>query len=248
MGMPPCNGVKYASGKATIAVRPFLMISSNALVGRLKSAAVRALPIEILAPAAKVPSNRSSAIRLPPSSTTAMTPPGALFFFAYATAPAITFLAPSIVSVFFSTVCALDKTPTVKTVRAASEILRIGFIIFSPVCQDHYQQNSSIGPTVNQQFSNTGLRMAVLHRHLHSRFSGDADAKEVTVLAPSGILHAMHDTVFIRSGIRLRLARTLICPYADLFIYFRPGVPEDELVGNVAADRIAFCIKQGDTD
>jgi hypothetical protein len=46
-------------GNATIAVRPFLMMSSNADVGFLKSAAVRALPIEIIEPAGNVPSMRS---------------------------------------------------------------------------------------------------------------------------------------------------------------------------------------------
>lgn len=42
-GMPPWSGVK--SLRATIAVRPPLMISSKAFVGFLKTAAVRALPI-----------------------------------------------------------------------------------------------------------------------------------------------------------------------------------------------------------
>src|SRR5947207_1829700 len=51
-------------------------------VGFLKRTAVRALPIEMVAPIAKLPSSRSSAIRLPPSSTMAITPPGALFFLA----------------------------------------------------------------------------------------------------------------------------------------------------------------------
>ena len=77
-GTPPWSGVNSPSGSATMAVRPPAMMSSKALVSFLNSAAVRALPTEMVAPAAKVPSSRSSAIRLPPSSTTAITPPGAL--------------------------------------------------------------------------------------------------------------------------------------------------------------------------
>ncbi len=76
IGTPPMSGVKSLT--AVMAVRPLLISSSKTRVGFLNSAAVRALPIEMLAPAAKVPSSRSSAIRLPPSSTTAMTPVPAL--------------------------------------------------------------------------------------------------------------------------------------------------------------------------
>jgi hypothetical protein len=47
---------------------------AKTFVGLLNSAAVPALPIAMFAPAAKVPSTRSRAIRLPPSSTTAITP------------------------------------------------------------------------------------------------------------------------------------------------------------------------------
>ena len=70
IGTPPCSGVKSSS--ATIGVRPLPMMSSKTLVGFLNSAAVRALPIEIFAPAAKVPSRRSRDMRLPPSSTMAI--------------------------------------------------------------------------------------------------------------------------------------------------------------------------------
>ena len=59
-----------------------LISSSKKRVGLLKRTAVRAFPIEIVAPIANVPSRRSSAMRLPPSSTTAITPPDALFSFA----------------------------------------------------------------------------------------------------------------------------------------------------------------------
>src|SRR5262249_34263393 len=82
-------------------VRPFAMTSSKNLVGFLKRTAVRALPIEMLAPAAKVPSILSSAIRFPPSSTTAITPVE-LVFLASAIAAAMAFLAPSSVRVFFA--------------------------------------------------------------------------------------------------------------------------------------------------
>lgn len=93
IGMPPCSGVK--SGSVVIVVRPLLIMSSKNFVGLLNRTAVRALPMEILAPAAKVLSRRSTAIRLPPSSMTAMAPPGAFLFLASATAAAITFFAPS---------------------------------------------------------------------------------------------------------------------------------------------------------
>src|SRR5260370_14633388 len=68
--------------------------------------------MEILAPAAKVPSIRSSAIRLPPLSTTAITPVVFLLF-ASATAPAIARFAPSSVRDFTSVTCAglKDTTP-----------------------------------------------------------------------------------------------------------------------------------------
>jgi len=116
-GIPPCSGVK--SGSATMAVRPFLMISSNVRVGFLKSAAVRALPTEMVAPAANVPSSRSSTMRLPPSSTTAMAPPGALSRRASPIAVATTCRAPSSVSAFFSATCA-STAPVIATMSAAT--------------------------------------------------------------------------------------------------------------------------------
>jgi hypothetical protein len=128
IGTPPCNGVKSESGKATIAVRPFLMMSSNAFVGRLNKAAVRALPMEMLAPAANVPSSRSSAIRLPPSSTTAMTPPGALSFLASTTAAAMTFFAPSSVSVAFCAVCACAAAASAASTKVVTSRFRVIFI------------------------------------------------------------------------------------------------------------------------
>jgi len=51
---PPCNGVK--SGNAVIVKRPLLMVSSKSFVGFLKIAEVRALPMDTLAPAAKLSS------------------------------------------------------------------------------------------------------------------------------------------------------------------------------------------------
>src|SRR5712692_8480729 len=130
-GIPPWRGVKNASGSAAMAVRPLLIMSSNTLVGFWKSTAVRAFPIEIFAPAANVPSRRSSAIRLPPASTTATTPPGALFSFAYASAAAITFLAPSSVSDFLSATwaCAVPASaiPAIAIVTARTFF---AFIVF----------------------------------------------------------------------------------------------------------------------
>lgn len=79
------------------------MMSSKALVGFLKSAAVRALPIEMVAPAAKVPSRRSRTTRLPPSSTMAMAPPGAPSRRASPMAVAVISRAASRVSAFLST-------------------------------------------------------------------------------------------------------------------------------------------------
>src|SRR5262249_42258628 len=46
----------------------------------LNITAVRAFPMDMFAPAENVPSSRSNAMRLPPSSTTAITPPGASSF------------------------------------------------------------------------------------------------------------------------------------------------------------------------
>src|SRR5947207_11959769 len=68
-------------------------------------AAVRALPIEINPPAAKVLSIRSTAMRLPPSSTTAITPV-VLRSCASAIPAAMTRLAPSRSSDLCVTVCA----------------------------------------------------------------------------------------------------------------------------------------------
>src|SRR5438046_5413140 len=104
IGIPPIKGVNPST--AVIAVRPLLINSSKKRVGFLKRTAVRALPIEIVAPIARVLSRRSSAIKFPPSSTMAITPPGALFFFAYSIAAVIAFFAPSRLSDFFSTTCA----------------------------------------------------------------------------------------------------------------------------------------------
>ena len=78
IGTPPCRGVKSFS--ATIDVRPLPTTSSKNFVGFLNSAAVRAFPMEMFAPALNVPSIRSTAIRLPPSSTTAITPVVLAFF------------------------------------------------------------------------------------------------------------------------------------------------------------------------
>src|SRR6266581_40647 len=61
--------------------------------------------MEMFAPAANVPSIRARAIKLPPASTTAITPPGDLSSWAFAFAAAIMRSAPSSVSVFFSAVC-----------------------------------------------------------------------------------------------------------------------------------------------
>ena len=84
----------------TVRPLPFeLMSSSNTRVGFLNMTAVLALPMEMLAPAENVPSSRSSAIRLPPSSTTAITPPGACSFLASFLAAAMTCSAPCRVSV-----------------------------------------------------------------------------------------------------------------------------------------------------
>src|SRR5712691_3482203 len=131
IGTPPCSGVK--SFRATIEVRPFLMMSSKTFVGFLKMADVRAFPMEMFAPAANVLSRRSRAIRFPPSSTTAITPPGAFTLFASATAAAMTFFAPSNVRPFLSITCAWLVTATADSIRAAA-IVRIhisSFLSFS---------------------------------------------------------------------------------------------------------------------
>jgi hypothetical protein len=103
IGTPPRRGVK--SLREIMGVRPALMRSSNTRVGHLKIAAVRALPIEIGPPAGKVLSSRSTAIRLPPSSTTAITPV-VLRRCASSTAAAMTRRAPSRSSDFLMTTSA----------------------------------------------------------------------------------------------------------------------------------------------
>jgi hypothetical protein len=127
--MPPMSGVKFSS--AVITVRPFpfeLISSSKKRVGFLNMTAVRAFPMEIFAPAENVPSSRSRAIRLPPSSTTAMTPPGALSFCASAFAAVMTASAPFSVSVFLSAVCAKLMVAKAVTAVANTAKRRMHFI------------------------------------------------------------------------------------------------------------------------
>ncbi len=128
MGIPPISGVKFSS--AVITVRPLpleLINSSKKRVGFLNMTAVLALPMEMFAPAENVPSSRSRAIKFPPSSTTAMTPPGACSFCASAFAAAITCSAPCKVSVFFSTVWAFARLARHRT-TAAKPAQRVNFV------------------------------------------------------------------------------------------------------------------------
>src|SRR5262249_16323142 len=84
----------------------------------------------MLAPAENVPSRRSTAIKFPPSSTTAMTP--VLFrFLASATAAAIAVRAPEILSDFFSVTCAPARV-TVKAISAKDAAILLRFINISP--------------------------------------------------------------------------------------------------------------------
>src|SRR5512142_398493 len=85
----------------------------------------------MFAPAANVPSIRSRAIRLPPLSTTAITPVVFLLL-ASATAAAITRRAPSMVRDFVSANCACVRGATLSRAAAATVDLKI-FIGWSPV-------------------------------------------------------------------------------------------------------------------
>ena len=69
---------------------------------------------------ANVLSSRSRYSRCPPSSTIAMAPPGALSFFASATAPAASTLAPSSVNAGFCTTCVCARAPAGSTITPAS--------------------------------------------------------------------------------------------------------------------------------
>src|SRR5919106_522514 len=128
IGTPPISGVKSGwGGSPTIAVRPLLMTSSKKLVGFLNSAAVRALPTEMSAPAAKVPSRRSSATTWPPASTTAIAPP-TLLRLASATAAAITRLAASSVRPFCSTTCALAPAAVSRSRNAPAMLVNLRIV------------------------------------------------------------------------------------------------------------------------
>src|SRR6266481_5802210 len=81
----------------------------------------------------------------------------------------------------------------------------------------------------------------------HARFSGNRDAKELGILSgPSRIIHTTHDAMLINSSIHTLLPRSLVRADTDLFVDFRAGVPQDQLVSNVGADGIAFGVKQRD--
>src|SRR5712691_140001 len=82
---------------------------------------------------------------------------------------------------------------------------------------------------------------------LHPLFSGDSDAKELGVLScPSRIFHATHHAMLVSAGIRAFLPRSLIRTNADLFVDFSASVPENEFVGDVARDGVAFRVEQRD--
>src|ERR1044071_2490911 len=81
----------------------------------------------------------------------------------------------------------------------------------------------------------------------HSRFGYDRDTEELGVLScPTGVLHTSYHAVFVNAGIRRFLSRSLVRADADLFVLFRARVPQDELISDVTADRIAFCVEQCD--
>src|ERR1043166_4433997 len=87
--------------------------------------------MEMFAPAAKVPSSRASAIRLPPASTTAITPPGDFSSCAFAFAAAMTRSAPSSVRVFLSGVWP-KLTEPVRSHIARNTIVRKVITILFP--------------------------------------------------------------------------------------------------------------------
>src|SRR5690349_5648109 len=82
---------------------------------------------------------------------------------------------------------------------------------------------------------------------LHSSFRCDRDAKELLVSSrPAGVTDAVDHTIFRFAGVRTLLSWPLVWTNADLLILFGAGVPQVELVRDVAAHRIAFVIEQHD--
>src|SRR5574341_690638 len=203
-GTPPMSGVKSLS--AVITVRPLpleLMSSSKKRVGRLNCTAVRALPMEMLAPAAKVPSRRSSAIRLPPSSTTAMTPPGAFSFCASALAVAMTLRAPSRVRVFFSATWA-EANPAAAQLNAANiSTLPKAFRISIPFCR-RLSPLAQLQPAgwerllqglLERRFAEQGLGPGAPDLHLDHVFDVGREHNrlvELLVLVHLGLFHHHH--------------------------------------------------------
>jgi hypothetical protein len=103
-------------------VRPLMITSSRALLGRWKSAAVRAFSVAMWAPIGKVGWIRSRYMRFPPSSTMAMDPPS-LPFRASAAAAAAIALAPSSVSDFLvMVVCACASPETAASAMARTSV------------------------------------------------------------------------------------------------------------------------------
>src|SRR5215213_7405200 len=82
---------------------------------------------------------------------------------------------------------------------------------------------------------------------LHSSFRCNRDAKELCVpCCPASIINAMHNAIFTVTSVRTLLPRPLVWTNADLFILFSAGVPQVELIRDVATDGIAFAVEQGD--
>src|SRR5919106_309039 len=230
IGTPPWSGVKSGSdGSAAMAVRPPLITFSKKLVGRRNSAAVRALPIEISAPAANVPSRRSSATTWPPASTTAIAPPTFLRL-ASATAAAITRLAASSVRPFCSTTCALAPAAVSRSRNAPAMLVNLRIV-------RSFKWRGS-PPRASPLTVRSGA-LAGAHRdsdHLANRRVG------------KDVAHRLHRRVLqlaLAPAVGI-LARALIRADPWHLVDLGAGIVQHDLDGPLAHDRPAVAIEQPD--
>src|SRR5215813_10621874 len=161
----------------------------------------------------------------------------------------MTFFAPSIVSVFRSTVCALAKNVPLKIINAKLAIFRLVFISFSPAVKG--LASSTEREHWAGGFSQFGLRNTASEWprpiELHAGFRRNRHAKELRVIRPASILHPSHNAMFVGPSVRSFLPRTLVGTDSDLFIDLRPRIPQNELRGHVAAGGISLGVEQRDT-
>jgi hypothetical protein len=129
IGSPPWSG---AGTTLSSVVRRLMITPSRALLGRWKSAAVRAFSVAMCEPMGKVGAIRSRYMRFPPSSTTAIDPPS-FPRFASAAAAAATALAPSSVGIFLVLVACAPASPAAASAMASTSV-PMAFMAPLPLC------------------------------------------------------------------------------------------------------------------